>query len=181
MRHRYIDSHKLISEHYKGDEVYFRASNTQRTLESINSQLFGFYVPNGQCELSLNQYQQRRAVPPFKIEGVESRIEELGSSALPECYEVPPVFSRQKDYDFKLAIHHSECKAYNTASKERKSSKELEILRKPYTDALRGKFENFTGRQIDDEEIYRMCKYFSFGVFHELEFRVNITSQDLEN
>lgn len=85
LRHRYIEKEQLISPTYKSDEIYLRSSSVSRTLNSLYSQLFGLYIPSeGNCNIELTEYQQRRAIPPFKIEGLESRVLELGAPALPE-------------------------------------------------------------------------------------------------
>lgn len=45
IRRRYIENEPLISSRFNNSEVFFRASNIKRTLESAEAQLIGLYPP----------------------------------------------------------------------------------------------------------------------------------------
>ena len=135
VRRRYVLSEPLISSNYKNSEVFFRATNTKHAIESLECQLLGLY-PQQKWESKLNSHQQKKALPPFKFDGLDNILEELGDNSLPDWAVVPPIFSRNRLYDFKLGIHDSNCTGFKQLKLDLMNSAEYAQLQKPYTDLL---------------------------------------------
>lgn len=152
LRKRYIINEPLISSRYNSSEVFFRSSNTRRTIESLESQLLGLY-PTEECFLKLNAYQQKKARPPFEFEGLDQMIEEEGENANPGCHTLPPIFSRNMFYDFKLAMFAAICPAYQIVRSDLIQSRRLMRLQEPSVTYLRPKFEVMLGKPMKNAEI----------------------------
>jgi hypothetical protein len=181
MRHRYIEKEPLISKYYNSSEVFFRSSNLERTLESTESQLMGLYPPYD-CKNKLNDFQQKNARPPFEFEGLDEMIAELGEEALPDCYTLPPIFSRNNHYDYKLSIHHANCPTYKIVQKDLMRSRKLQKIQEPMVAILRPKFKKWIGEDIEDNNmLLKMCKYLVFATYHEVEFKFDFTLTDYTN
>lgn len=135
VRRRYVDSEPLISSSYINSQVFFRSTNSKLAFESLESQLLGLY-PQKEWDTRMSSFQQKNALPPFEFEGMQEIINELGEFPLPDWIVLPPIFSRSRNYDFKLGIHDSNCTGFKQLKNELINSTKYELLQKPYIDLL---------------------------------------------
>ena len=99
-RQRYITRNKFISDIYDPHELIVFSSNVNRTLQSVSSQLQGFYPASSGRGDKLSKEQYDKAIPPFnfsKSEENETKIEienekiNLNESALPNYMTIIPI------------------------------------------------------------------------------------------
>jgi len=92
-RNRYITKYKLISEKYNPHELIVYSSDINRTLESMTSQIQGFYPmsPDIGDKISVDQYNA--SFPPIKVDmkDIEDEMKSLNDSALPNYMTVIPI------------------------------------------------------------------------------------------
>ena len=99
-RQKYITRNKFISDIYDPHELIVFSSNVNRTLQSVSSQLQGFYPASSGRGDKLSKEQYDKAIPPFnfsKSEENETKIEienekiNLNDSALPNYMTIIPI------------------------------------------------------------------------------------------
>ncbi|CAI2371532.1 unnamed protein product [Moneuplotes crassus] len=177
IRRRYMENEPIISKKYNNTEVFFRSSNSRRTLESLESQLIGLYSPED-CYETLNDFQQNKAIPPFEFEGMDEIIEEEGSSALPSCHSLPPIFSRNRYYDFKLSMFTAICPVYKLINDDLKDSRKLKVIQQPYVEHLNKLLKPIINESLTPAEALTYCKYLMNARIHNIELVLNYTSED---
>ena len=91
-RHRYITGdYRFISDIYDPHELIVFSSNVNRTLQSVSSQLQGFYPASSGRGDKLSSEQYDKAVPPFNCKEFESEKNNLKDSALPNYMTIIPI------------------------------------------------------------------------------------------
>ena len=88
-RRRYVDQEKLLSPEFNPKEIYIASTDTNRTIMSAHSQLFGLYPPGSGHNLRVNQL--KNAVPPMPIDDLDKVLNTLGNSALIMNSQIFPV------------------------------------------------------------------------------------------
>ena len=106
VRKRYVNDLNFISGDFNNSEILFRSTDTTRTIESGISQMLGIFQPKF-CSQTLNAFQQKNAVPPIDIEDVEYLIEELKEKALPNWFNLAPIFSKKMENCYDISIDDS--------------------------------------------------------------------------
>ena len=88
-RKRYVDQENLLSPKFNSKEIYIASTDTNRTIMSAHSQLFGLYPPGSGHHLRVNQL--KNAVPPMPIDDLDKVLNTLGNSALIMNSQIFPV------------------------------------------------------------------------------------------
>ncbi|CDW82447.1 histidine acid phosphatase family protein [Stylonychia lemnae] len=137
LRKKYIsDSPGFLSDKYNPNEVYVRATDINRTIESAQSQLLGLYPP-GDEQLNLMNNQTQIAVPLFQVSSdIENDVtKNLGQNSIPfnqrfvpvHVYEMPLDKFQPSDY----------CQYINQEKSRRETSKELQdLLQRDHADLI---------------------------------------------
>lgn len=143
------------------------ASDTDRTYESGYSQLLGIYSPE-LCTQTLNSFQMKNALPPFKIDDEEKIISELGEKALPNCLDLKPIFSEKDEVDFITHFEKSDCKSYKQMQRKLKESEEFKAYVKPIVDYLDPRLNELTklNKTLTVDEMGKICSYIYIADFH---------------
>jgi len=115
LRYNYTKEKGLLSNEYNSNEVVFRSSGLNRTIESAQGFFSGFYHPGTGPILHNNLV--KKAKPGIKVEDFQDIITELGSSALPYFMQPVPLHttSEKKDYLFNA---HTECTSLKADDKK---------------------------------------------------------------
>lgn len=95
-----------------------------------------------------------------------------------DCHTLPPIFSRNNFYDFKLAMHHAICPAYRIVSDDLRRGRKYRELQEPYIKELKHTFEKWVDKRLDNHEILNMCRYFTIAYYHEMELKFNFTKDE---
>lgn len=65
MRNRYMAKNKLLDSNiYRKEEIFIRATNTNRTIESAISQMLGLFPQGGEL---IESNQSTKAMPKLKV------------------------------------------------------------------------------------------------------------------
>ncbi|CEM31376.1 unnamed protein product [Vitrella brassicaformis CCMP3155] len=115
IREIYIKQLHFLSESYKPEEVYVRATEKPRTLMSAQSQMYGIF-PNGHGS-KLSAVNGRRALlvgvenlnGKIDIDALEEELAKDDTCALPGCVPSFPVFSAPRHHDPMLRAHTLDC------------------------------------------------------------------------
>jgi hypothetical protein len=181
IRNRYIEKEQVINSTYHYKEIGFYSTDTDRTLDSSESQITGIF-PLEICQQKLNDFQKKNAVPPLVVDNVEKIQKELGDFALPECFNVLPYYSQSNPDDYLIHFEKSDCPRYQQLAKELKNSTEFEEMNAPYLRYLIPRFHELTNstEALTWEDVKNMCSYLSIADFHNVKLKFNYTQQDLD-
>ena len=144
-RIRYINESNLLSDTFKTREILIYATDTNRTILSVNAQMQGLYPGKGE---SLNPIQQEIAVPPNVNINFTEEQELLGNSTLPNNLQVFPVHTFC-DKDHYIQLHdYKKCEGfkpiYESKMNSNPVSKFLSDADKEYGEL----FENITNGTV---------------------------------
>ena len=100
------------------------------------------------------------AVPPMTVTNVDEIQQELGTYALPDCYNLPPVKSWEAALDYEFYAEQMDCPAYHNLAAEVKLGNEFLLDIKENMDYLTKYFnkelDETTSYEID--EMTLMCE-----------------------
>lgn len=104
--YKYIQIAHFISNSYQTNEIFVRSSGLNRTIESVQGFLSGFYNPGTGPRLNTGLIDE--AIPGIKVADLHDMKVKLGREALPSFMQLVPVHTttEQKDYIFNA---HTEC------------------------------------------------------------------------
>mmetsp|Transcript_24911 Transcript_24911/g.24583 ORF Transcript_24911/g.24583 Transcript_24911/m.24583 type:complete len:341 (+) Transcript_24911:178-1200(+) len=147
MAYRYISQSQTISPTYTAAEIYVRSTDTNRTIMSAQTQLFGIYPTGPQI---ISQTLQQSAVPPFKVKNQQQYITALGTNALPNGFQPIPIHVVSANYDNMLV---------------------------GYTVAACPRFAEILMQQQESEEYQRKVSIYSRGLQNQIYqvFNLNVT------
>lgn len=114
LKKRYIEDYKLLSEEYNVSELLVKSAIVNRTLDSVNSQLYGLYEGTGPN--ILDGVNEKYLNPP-----INENFENNRKAALPNNFQPIPVQTEFIFSDFLFEAFYN-CKAYSTLFTENISS-----------------------------------------------------------
>ena len=180
VRKRYIEEEKLISPRLNQSEIIFRTTDTSRTYESGLSQIAGLFPPK-ECQQTLSDWQQKNAVPPINIESIEDIRKSLRDKALPNCFNLAPIYSSIYIHTYDLVPQDTDCQAYIDVSEPMCKSEERRKLEEPFIKAMKPRFELFLNKTISEGEVGGFCGYLQFADYHNFTMIFNYTAEDINN
>lgn len=152
LRYRYTKLLPLLSTSYQTNEVVFRSSGLNRTVESAQSFMSGFYHPG--MGPTLRSKLINEAKPNLHVEDFLSITTELGTAALP--YFMQPVAihtsPEKQDYWFNA---HTECASL--AEDEKKFRDEFERIDRKYSHIyklLKDKYGHHVNSAVEIYQFY---------------------------
>lgn len=99
MHYRYVAQNQVISQAYNSNEIYIRSTDYNRTIMSVQSQMFGIYPTGPQ----IDQNSQEIAVPPLKVSNLAGQMIQLGNNAMPNGFQPLPIHVVSAPHDNMLA------------------------------------------------------------------------------
>ena len=121
-RKRYIEEKKLISQKYDPREIYVISTDSNRTIMSAQSQLFGLY---SNSNVILNEKQIQNSNPPNDEKYFKDEKEKLKNFVLPNQIEIPPIHQFfVKDHTIQLQ-DKKYCKGHDNLYENNEKRKEV--------------------------------------------------------
>lgn len=171
VRKTYIDKHQLISPLFNSSEILFYSTDRTRTLESGMSQISGLFPPSA-CQQTLTEWQQKNALPPVPVEDIQELLKELGEKALPDCFNLFPIYSEKNEHSYDIQCQDSDCRAYQDVSSQLCSSKEQRELQQPFIDFLTPAFQKHIG-PVTAGDVGSICSYLVLAEVHTFDLKFN--------
>jgi len=108
LRKRFVDDTGFLSARFDQSEIYVRSTDTNRTIQSVESQLMGLF-PLGTGPTLKNVAVADLAVPPMTVRDLHKQQAMLGLDALPGQYQPVPVNTIPRLDDFMLSSWAGGC------------------------------------------------------------------------
>ena len=179
IRKRYIDELHLISSDFNSTEIIFRSTDTHRTIESGVSQMTGVFPPKFWSQ-TLTPFQQKNAVPPFDIGETKHLIDELDDKALPNCFNLAPIYAKRMENWYDISIDDADCPNYISILKELSKSETYKQLRNPFVSVLLDRLQKYLNRDVEESELDDLWEYLMMASYHKLELIFNYTEDDVK-
>lgn len=178
-RNRYITKYKLLPEKYDPHELIVYSSDINRTLESMTSQLQGFYPMSSDIGDKITVDQYNASFPPIDVDmkDIEEEIKSLNDSALPNYMTVIPI------HFITLKNTTPEC-AERVQYFNEKNTKEISILKnfieefhKNYSEKL----NDFYGKPKGSKFDFSFINAIFDGLIADLTEGRNVSSYFIKN
>lgn len=172
IRNRYINGEHLINSTYNFHEVQFFMTDKSRAMESAESQISGIFPPEI-CQQTLTEFQRNNALPPLAVDGADKIIKELGDKALPDCFNILPIFSQKDSLNFAYHFEAANCPVYKKLSTTLAKSDEYAQLIAPIVAYLKPRLFQLTGigPNLTLSDINDICSYITIADYHKLALK----------
>ena len=98
------DYGSLIDYTYSPKTIRVHASGLNRTIESVESLLFGFFEPGNGSQII--EIQNKNVTPPIRVEGIEEIRKNLSLDALPNRQQPVPIHTTLEKNDIYYESHN---------------------------------------------------------------------------
>ncbi|CAG9331049.1 unnamed protein product [Blepharisma stoltei] len=176
MAYRYIEQAQLISPKFSVSEIYIRSTDLNRTVMSVQSQLYGMFS-NGP-QLAQTAFNQKAVPPLLNVQNQQQAITALGEHALPNGYQPVPVHVVSASYDNMLV--GSSIAACPRMAEILQAQQQTDIYKQKvaaYTQGLQKQISQVFGITVSYEVAGYMADTLTTDKFHKFDWPPGVTDE----
>jgi hypothetical protein len=179
MRERMVKEQSLLDESFNAHQYYIQSKFAARNSNSLESFMHGIYPPASN-DLTIDESQEARALPPNPSSSASDFITSLGNAALPHGFTPFPIQMVAPEDDLMLGMNQQNCKQYDDLIANYHHTgfyqQDVEKLA-PQIEKI-GKAAGH--KHLEYDEAVKMCQYHKAATRVGMDLTVHLDSDDCD-